>query len=543
MKKTPCIVFLASILAVYLAMACCFLIDWEAVALPEAVDQQTVTVEKGELICGGQRTELALPDYFDVIGETRLQFTLEYAFSGRTVPSLILQANHTFMTILLDGEELYRVEPRPYSLGNYFTRIPLPQEAHGALLEIRVTVPESGLTRVSMHALVIANEAAFLTQQILRDVPALILNTLIFLSGLLLMALAVMGRKSIDPYRMLLRGAFALNCALYFACETYSVVFLVSGSRIVYIADMLSFALLGPMLLVLLGWELEDWRGRWLHTIAWIGLAMAVTQIALSQLLGVELRRLLPMTHAVQIVGILAMLVCIAYGLLYKKSNRGLYLGGLIALGGAVDMVLFLCEVGENDVFFLKIGLLAYLLYQMDQFVRLLMKRSAEEARESYYKTLAMQDPLSHCYSRAAFELDRDAWRGEPVRTVFFLDLNNLKSTNDLYGHSAGDQLIHAFGSVLNQVFCSVGKCYRVGGDEFWAVCDGLPPGQSADMMQAAQRAIDGYNRFSTLPSPLSYAIGACDTAETQGDLSRAIELADARMYENKRAVKKGLHC
>ena len=127
---------------------------------------------------------------------------------------------------------------------------------------------------------------------------------------------------------------------------------------------------------------------------------------------------------------------------------------------------------------------------------------------------------------------------GEVVRTAFFLDLNNLKVTNDQYGHGVGDQLIHAFGNVLNRTFFSVGKCYRVGGDEFWVFCDDLPSGQSAKMVCAMQQAAEAYNQGSTLPAKLSYAIGVCDTEETQGNLNQAIELADARMYENKRAVK-----
>ncbi|MDD3347741.1 diguanylate cyclase [Oscillibacter sp.] len=541
MKKscvTPCVVFVSSIFVIYLAIFWLSISNWDAVTLPEVVDGQMVLVQDAALISGGQRTKITLPDYFDVTGETRLQFTLDYAFSGRTVPSLILQANHTFMTILLDGEVLYRVEPRPYSPGNYFTRIPLPQKVSGGQLEIRVTVPANGLTHVSMPALTIANEAVFLRQQVLLDIPALLLNTLILFSGLILLVLALMARKSIDPYRMLLRGLLALNCGLYFMCETYCVVYLAHEARIVYLVDMLSFAMLGPSLLAVLGWELEDWRGKLLKRIAGVGMAAALAQLAVSLLSGIELRRLLPVTHAVQVVGILAIITCIAYGFICKKNNRSLYIGGLIALCGAVDLTLFLSEFWQNNVFFLKVGILAYLFHQMYQFVRLLMQHSAEAAREAYYKTLAMQDPLSHCYSRAAFDLDRSAWRGEAVRTAFFLDLNNLKATNDLYGHGAGDQLIHAFGGVLSRVFFSTGKCYRVGGDEFWVFCDDLAPGQAGKMVRTVQREVEAYNHDSDLPVKLSYAIGVCDTEETQGDLDRVIELADARMYENKRAVK-----
>lgn len=536
--KTNHIVFIASILVIYVAILVFSIGNRENAKLPEAVDQHIVSVSEGELVSGQQRESVTLPAFFDVTDVTRLQFTLDYDFSNRTVPSLMFQANHTFMTILLDGEELYRVEPKPYSLGNYFTHVPLPQKASGAQLEIQITVPQKGLEHIEVPELVIADEAVFLRQQVLRDAPSLLLNTLILLSGIILLTLALIGRKSVDPYRMLLRGFLALNCAIYFMCETLSVVFLAPTARTIYTMDMLSFAVLAPLLLILLGWELKDWRGKLLNTIAGLGMAGAVAQVAMSLFSGIELRQLLPMTHTVQVVGILAIIICFVDGLIRKKNNRGLYIGGLMALCGAVDLVLFLCEVGQDNVFFIKIGLLVYLFLEMQQFVRLLMKHSAEEVRASYYKALALQDSLSSCYSRAAFEIDRDTWKGESVRTVFFLDLNNLKITNDLYGHSAGDQLIRALGEVLKSVFFSHGKCYRVGGDEFWVFCDNLASGQSDEMIHEAQRTADTYNRDSDLPTKLSYAVGVCHTGETQGNLYQAIEIADARMYEDKRAIK-----
>lgn len=538
MKKKALFIFISSLLLVYLAMFCFSLLNQGLAQVPKAVDEQIISVEKGELIGDGKKTKVTLPEFFDVDKSMQLNFTLNYAFSAQTVPSLVLQANHTFMTIILDGEEIYHVNPQAYSLGNYFVNVHLPQVAKGAQLEIHVSVPENGIDRIQIPNLIIGNEAVILREQALDDTFSLLLNTLILLSGFILLILAILGKKKIDSNRMLLRGFLAINSALYFMCETYIVVFLYPLARTTYMIDMLSFAALCPPLLVLIGWELDDWRKKLLNSIAGISMASAIAQIILALVCGVELRKLLPMTHAMQSIGILAVVVCIIYGLLRKKQNKGLFFAGFIALGGALDLILFMLEIGQNNVFFMKIGLLLYLLQQMYQFVHLLMKNSADEARESFYKTLALQEPLSKCYSRAAFELDKGAWDGKTICTVFFLDINDLKTANDLYGHSSGDQLIHALGEVLNHVFFSVGKCYRVGGDEFWAVCDNLSKGQSKKMIDQVQRETDTYNRNSNLPMELKFAIGVCDTMETNGDLNQAIEFADKRMYENKRIQK-----
>lgn len=531
---------ICSMLLIYVATLVFTTVTKAGNQLAPSGDEKKLEVSQVTLIDGGGERPLLLPAYIDVEGEVTLRATLDYSFAGHTAPTLMLQANHTFMTFLLDGEELYRVEPRDHSLGNYFAHIPLPAQAENATLEIKISVPENGQKRVQIPAITIAAEGQFIKELVGDCLPSLVLNAMILFCGMLMLLLALLDRRHSDAPRMLLRGILALNCALYFMCETACVVYLVEASRFVYYLDMLSFALLGPPLLILMGTEMSGWRKRLLNVLAGLGVVNAAGQAVLAFSGVAELRQMLSITHITQIVSILAMAVCLISCLVRKEKNRVLYTGLIIVVGGAVDMVLFLTERNTTNVFFLKIALLIYFLQQLVQFVHLLMEQSAERAREVYYKALALQDPMTRCYSRAAFEIDKQEWKGESVRTVFFLDLNNLKEVNDQYGHQEGDQLIRAFGEILSQVFQSVGKCYRVGGDEFWIFCDGLEPMRSAAMVQAAEEATGAYNQKNSAAAPLRYAVGLADTGETKGDLEEALRLADQRMYRDKRAEKEG---
>jgi GGDEF domain-containing protein len=47
------------------------------------------------------------------------------------------------------------------------------------------------------------------------------------------------------------------------------------------------------------------------------------------------------------------------------------------------------------------------------------------------------------------------------------IDIDELKPTNDTYGHAAGDELIRRTGEVLRSVFRSEDIIARIGGDEF----------------------------------------------------------------------------
>lgn len=76
-------------------------------------------------------------------------------------------------------------------------------------------------------------------------------------------------------------------------------------------------------------------------------------------------------------------------------------------------------------------------------------------------------DPLTGILNRYAYE---EALRNVELNDeliVFSIDINGLKTTNDSYGHRAGDELICGTADVISETFNEIGKSYRIGGDEF----------------------------------------------------------------------------
>ena len=155
----------------------------------------------------------------------------------------------------------------------------------------------------------------------------------------------------------------------------------------------------------MLVWESEGWRKQLVQWIIVLGLLNVTVQAVLGLSGVVELRRMLPLTHLTQIASIAAITVCLIYRIVRRnKLNNLLLCYGLIVVGAVLDLTLFYFENRYSNMFFAKIAILAYFVQQIYVFVRLLMKKSADKARENYYKTLALQDSLTGCFSRAAFE-------------------------------------------------------------------------------------------------------------------------------------------
>lgn len=121
------------------------------------------------------------------------------------------------------------------------------------------------------------------------------------------------------------------------------------------------------------------------------------------------------------------------------------------------------------------------------------------------------------------------------VLTLFSLDMDRLKSINDVYGHSEGDFAIQCLAKALEQVTAPQGLCARYGGDEFaFAFLQKEP--LSADAEEIRRRI---EQKARDLCGPRGYEISAsigaasCPVADCDS-LDRVLALADRALYADK---------
>lgn len=113
------------------------------------------------------------------------------------------------------------------------------------------------------------------------------------------------------------------------------------------------------------------------------------------------------------------------------------------------------------------------------------------------------------------------------------LDLNGLKQTNDLLGHSAGDELICAASNCMKFAFAPYGKIYRIGGDEF-VVWIQYSVSNLDSILQGFDATVhDWHGKYS---NSISVSYGVVKSSEKSFDSVQEIsKLADERMYQNKK--------
>jgi diguanylate cyclase (GGDEF)-like protein len=158
--------------------------------------------------------------------------------------------------------------------------------------------------------------------------------------------------------------------------------------------------------------------------------------------------------------------------------------------------------------------------------------RAARERLEA----MARVDPLTSSLNRHAFYsmVEGSRTEGGAAGCVAVIDLDALKPINDTLGHSAGDAAIRSVARAVRQLVRADDLVFRWGGDEFLAVVFGVTE-------EEARRRLDGLDAMlaavpvpgSKEPIAVSVSVGVAAFA-TLGDLEKALEAADERMYRRK---------
>ncbi|WOE69787.1 GGDEF domain-containing protein [Hydrogenimonas thermophila] len=187
----------------------------------------------------------------------------------------------------------------------------------------------------------------------------------------------------------------------------------------------------------------------------------------------------------------------------------------------------------------IQVKLLENLLDEITKRYDSFIKEQNEKIEDTLEK--ATKDPLTDLYNREFFSeyvekiLKENRRKGESI-TLIFLDLDNFKSVNDNYGHEEGDQVLKDVATILKNSFRDHDVIIRYGGDEFIVLAQ-LNRVEISDLnsvlMSLKERIEENFKKYGI---SISYGM-AIYPLETD-NLKDLIQLADQRMYEQKKDIK-----
>lgn len=153
------------------------------------------------------------------------------------------------------------------------------------------------------------------------------------------------------------------------------------------------------------------------------------------------------------------------------------------------------------------------------------------EQQETRLRTIAYMDALTGTYNRlyAMDHMQTLAREGRPF-TLCFIDLDNLKGVNDLYGHVQGDIYLTTVAEKLTNARRAENDLLaRFGGDEFLLLFDGLDTSAAEERLEGVNKSL----RDIVMPFPLSISYGVVKSDDYQS-VDELINAADDAMYQRK---------
>lgn len=119
----------------------------------------------------------------------------------------------------------------------------------------------------------------------------------------------------------------------------------------------------------------------------------------------------------------------------------------------------------------------------------------------------------------------------------FYMDVDNFKLVNDVYGHAKGDELLLFVSKLLQDVFPGQ-LVVRLGGDEFVVLCDAGACGEEPEeeIMLLQRRLREEFDE--SLREVLSFSIGFVAGCSVSENLSVILDQGDEAMYFVKKNGK-----
>jgi diguanylate cyclase (GGDEF)-like protein len=193
-------------------------------------------------------------------------------------------------------------------------------------------------------------------------------------------------------------------------------------------------------------------------------------------------------------------------------------------------LIIFLCLI---------VVIIGYFLYKI--FNELIDKKAQTKLLKEKEKLLYL-DPLTQLRNRNYLNHIEKSLDDMPYPQGFIIsDLNDLKETNDQYGHLIGDALIVKYSEILKETFQGW-TIFRTGGDEFLLFKPAVSQKAIDELIQqnrqVSDQAVIETDDYQIVG--ISAAIGYTIREQADETINQMIKEADEAMYIDKKGIDNG---
>lgn len=473
---------------------------------------------------------------------------------------LQFHTGHCNVWVSIDGTLVYENTAEAFRIsktnGNVSHFIRLKPEMAGKELSITYQNCYGG-DSIHLYKISFGNERDILYHLITSKLPAFVICALMFAIGLICLVCYIIFRKQLSAsFSLLWLSLFAIAFSCWSGFETQMMVIMFPYHLAFSWFTFVSLKFIPIPVIVFVAYTYQSKPSRWSRFLVVLS-GIDIIGTCLLQYCGIlDFKETLVFTHFIFILMIIWIFMLFLSKIRAVKIRmagrpivrpRSLSLNQMhiifiptLAVTVILDFASYYFMLNEDSARFSRIALMIYILGLAIMIVQNSLDLQKRKEKEEALREMAATDPLTKLKNRASFEKDIAAITGKEQLSygIAMFDLNKLKYFNDVHGHSMGDYYIIICSEILQDIFCSYGNIYRIGGDEFCAILKNITPEKYEQLSPLIA------SRLNALHQPIfEYHMEVADgyapfDSKQDHSLLNTMERADVKMYTNKQAMK-----
>ena len=170
---------------------------------------------------------------------------------------------------------------------------------------------------------------------------------------------------------------------------------------------------------------------------------------------------------------------------------------------------------------------------------------SVEEAKElDREKNISRSDCTTGAMNSRFFRVlaEREMHRSVRSRRPFttaYIDLDNFKTTNDVFGHAIGDEVLRTVAASMQQNLRKTDLVARLGGDEFVVLLPEVGLETAAGVISKLHRKLT--SEMEKHGWPTTFSIGVVTFTEVPRSVDEMLSVTDHVMYSVKHGPKNNI--
>lgn len=472
-------------------------------------------------------------------------------------PMIRVWTYHSTVDVYVEGEQVYTYGHDEYEkeemLGSGFYWINLPRDCEGKEIQIVFWFSEDDALS-TLYSPYYGEEMDAIPDLISDNFTHMCASIFLIVFGICIIVIGIIMTFMSKQFRSLIYvGWFAIVIGVWTLCGK-GLIQVVADDRILRMWCEYFALYVGPLPAILFLKNIKTgahnkYFKMLVNGLISVNIILLVVTLILHFTNILHFSNMLPYYHILDLIVVVYFIVSSIYYINKDKHiSYKILLIGTLALAACfgLDILIYNLEkyvytISKSISGVSAWGGIAFIICMLFSFGTSLYSGAVTKMEQAALIKMAYTDALTNLNNRAKYDevlsqlidIHRDY-------TMINFDLNDLKKTNDSYGHINGDMLLCAFANVLKEAFEGCAVVSRIGGDEFNIIIEECDRVKTHKYMEKYEKQLAKENE-KDYDFQISAAYGIAYSDEAQSNTGRTISrIADKRMYEMKSNMKVG---